>query len=161
FVMLETIREYALERAAASGESDALRRKHAAHYLVLAEQAEPALRRGSAAERMWVVRLEPELDNLRAALRWAIEHHETETEEALRLAAALGRFWEHWGHLTEASQRLAEVLALPQSVHYPRARAAALVRAGFLASLREGPAAAMMALEQGVAIYEELDDKPH
>src|SRR5919202_670094 len=67
FWMLETIRDYAAERLEASGEADELRRRHAQHFLALAEKAEPNLRGYS---RAWLDRLEREHDNLRAALDW-------------------------------------------------------------------------------------------
>ena len=63
--MLETIREYASELLEASGEADALRRRHTAFYLALAEEAEPHLRGDPAT---WLDRLEREHGNLRAAL---------------------------------------------------------------------------------------------
>ena len=77
FGMLHVIREYALERLEASGEAEALRRAHAAYFLALAEQAEPASdRAGGSAPGL--DRLEREHDNLRAALGWAREQGEAE-----------------------------------------------------------------------------------
>src|SRR5262249_49627885 len=66
--MLETILEYGLERLVERGESDRARQQHAAHFLALAEQAEPGL--WSAGQAVWLERLETEHDNLRAALDW-------------------------------------------------------------------------------------------
>jgi predicted ATPase len=89
FMMLETIWEYAQERLHASGEAEAARRAHAQYYLTLAEEVEPQL--VGPNQGIWLDRLEVEHDNLRAALGWGIERDEAET--ALRLGAALWRFW--------------------------------------------------------------------
>ncbi|MFL5802155.1 MAG: ATP-binding protein [Roseiflexaceae bacterium] len=76
FTMLETSREYALERLAAAEEGDALRRRHAAYYFAFAQTAKPALT--GPHQRMWLDRLEQEHDNLRAAIQWALEQPEAE-----------------------------------------------------------------------------------
>ena len=82
--MLETIREYGLERLARAGGAAALRRRHAAHFLALAEEAAPQA--FGPEQAAWLSRLEAEHDNLRAALAWSLEH---DRETALRLGAAL------------------------------------------------------------------------
>jgi len=93
FLMLETIREYALERLAARGEGEALRDRHLRHYLALAEAAAPHMR--GAEQIVWAERLELEHDNLRAALTWAHEHGAGDgsstagAEAELRLVGAL------------------------------------------------------------------------
>ena len=105
FWMLETIREYAVERLAESGESEELRRRHAEHFLTLAEEAEPYLR---IEAREWVDRLEREHDNIRAALdlfdAWG------ESDRALRLGAAVWNFWSLRGHIREGLDRLERAL---------------------------------------------------
>jgi predicted ATPase len=88
FSMLETIREYGLEQLEASGEADALRQRHAAYYLALAEGMEP--------EAAWAAHLGRDHGNLRAALRWAKASGQTEL--GLGLAAALWRFWHVRGY---------------------------------------------------------------
>ena len=116
--MLETIREYALERLAESGEEEAVRKAHASCYLTLAEEAEPKL---TTAEQMpWLELLEMEHNNLRAALRWSLDL--AETEMALRLCGALWRFWHVRGHLSEGRRWLEEALALEGAAPYLRAR---------------------------------------
>jgi len=70
FAMLETIREYGLERLEASSKAEVTQRSHAEYFLTLAERAEPEVR--SAQQITWIARLEHEHDNLREALRWFI-----------------------------------------------------------------------------------------
>ncbi|MFQ5794857.1 MAG: AAA family ATPase [Candidatus Bipolaricaulia bacterium] len=88
FLMLETIREYGLERLEASGEAEATQRTRADYYLALAEQAEPKLW-GGPEQGEWLDRLEVEHDNLRAALAWCEQSGECEV--GLRLGVALRR----------------------------------------------------------------------
>ena len=103
FWMLETIREYAAERLEQSGEADELQRRHAEYFLALAEEAEPNLV-GIGSHTEWLDRLEREHNNLRAAMDWL--EASGESEHALRLAAALWRFWDLRGHLVEGRRRL-------------------------------------------------------
>jgi len=128
FTMLETIREYALERLEASGEAEIMRRYHAAYYLALAETAEPKLY--SPELLLWLDRLEQEHDNLRAALRWTIERHKMDL--AIRLGAALGWFWFVRGYEREGLQWL-EAALTQSSANQTPARAWALLHAGGLA----------------------------
>ena len=107
--MLETLREYGLERLAEHGEEEAARQRHATHYLALAEAAEPALS-GPDAE-VWGPRLERDHDNLRASLRWGLDRGDGAI--GLRCAAALWRFWSARGHLGEGRRWLREALAIP------------------------------------------------
>lgn len=108
FTMLETIQEYASERLKSSGEEEAIWWAHAGYYRALAEEAEPRLT--TAEQVAWLGRLEADHNNLRAALRYLAGRKEA--EEALRLAAALWRFWYLRGHLTEGRRWLEETLAL-------------------------------------------------
>jgi predicted ATPase/DNA-binding XRE family transcriptional regulator len=149
--MLETIREYALERLAASGEEAVVRRQHAAYFLSLATEAAAEL--GGPHRTEWLDRLEDEHDNLRAALRWTKEHQQ---QTGLRLAVALSPFWELRGYLSEAARWLAEFLAVvPDGV--PELRAAALKWAGSRAFASDFGSAAELT-EQSVALYRDLAD---
>ena len=107
--LLETVRQYALERLMASGEAPRARDRHAAYFLALVEQTEPEL--FGQGYLVAQARLEREHDNCRAALRWLVER--AETEAAQRLAGALGRFWFYRGYLTESAAWMERVLALP------------------------------------------------
>ena len=82
--LLETIRQYARERLDASGDPGALRRRHADHYIALAEAAGPHLRRREHLE--WTNVIERDIDNYRAALDWAVET--PSPDHGLRLVAA-------------------------------------------------------------------------
>jgi predicted ATPase len=118
FWMLETSREYAVERLEALDESDTFRRRHADHYLALAEEAYPEI---AADPKKWLDRLETEHDNLRDAL----DTFETtgDTQLALRLAGALWRFWYLRDHWREAARRLENALCADERPTAARARA--------------------------------------
>jgi predicted ATPase/DNA-binding CsgD family transcriptional regulator len=115
--MLETIRHYAAERLAAAGEVDAMRARHLAWCVELAEQAEPELVRHESAA--WLRRLELEAPNLRAALDWAVAR---DGDAALRLAATLTFFWLNQGQLEEGTAALARVLESAPEPSAGRAR---------------------------------------
>jgi len=104
--MLEPVRQYALEELEASGEAEALRRRHASFFLALTEEAEPELQ--GSEEPTWLERLEAEHDNLRAALSWTLERGEAEL--GLQIAGALRPFWEAHGHYGEGRRWVEEAL---------------------------------------------------
>jgi predicted ATPase/class 3 adenylate cyclase len=107
FWMLETIREYAHELLEGSGEADAVRGRHADHYVALAELAyTERFDRGLT----WVRKLEEEHDNLRAALD---DLQDRDPLHYLQLAGALGWFWLARSHFAEGTRRLEEALASP------------------------------------------------
>jgi tetratricopeptide (TPR) repeat protein len=106
--MLETVREYALDSLHASGEAELRERWHTVYELELAESLQPQL--WGPQEAAALAQLEDEHSNLRAALRWAIDH--AAAAVAARLALALWRFWLVHSHLSEGRQWLETVLAL-------------------------------------------------
>jgi predicted ATPase len=99
FTMLETIREYGHERLAATSEEATTRDAHFGYYLTLAERAEAEL--DGPEQEAWIDLLELELDNLRVALGWGLNGEMAESEEPLRLSAALWGFWARRGYLSE------------------------------------------------------------
>ncbi|WP_283134681.1 BTAD domain-containing putative transcriptional regulator [Rhizohabitans arisaemae] len=109
FRLLESVSAYCLDRLGEAGEEPALRRRHADHYLALAEQAESRLR--GSGQREWLRRLDAEAANLRAALDTF--RREGAAEPALRLAGALVWYRLLRGRLTEAGRSLAAALAVP------------------------------------------------
>ena len=107
FGMLETVREYALEQLESSEEAETFHRRHAEYNLQMVEQAEPRLR--GLEQGKWLSILDQEHDNVRAALRWALDHHET------HIVACIGRgiwyFWWIHGHQSEGRRYMEELLA--------------------------------------------------
>jgi predicted ATPase/DNA-binding XRE family transcriptional regulator len=101
FTMLETIREYSLERLSAAGEWDSVRRRHAEYFLRFVETAEPELIGPNEVE--WLDRVEREQDNLRVVLQQALRPDATpeEKELALRLAGAVRWLWRKRGYYVE------------------------------------------------------------
>jgi predicted ATPase len=166
YTMLEPIREYALERLAAAGELAEVRRRHAEHYLALAEAAEPELR--GPRQKSWLDRLEADHDNLRAALAWSLEDKQTRSLElsvclsrveiGLRIAGALWRFWWMRGNQIEGLNWVPRALAQPGAPSSP-SRAKALLVAGELTRSLCDYAAARPLYEESLAIGRAIDDK--
>jgi predicted ATPase/tRNA A-37 threonylcarbamoyl transferase component Bud32 len=155
FVMLETIREYALECLRASEDWEAAKRAHADFFLALALRAEPELT--GPKQKVWLAKLEREHDNFRAAFKWAEE--KGEAEHGLRLGGALWRFWLVRGHMLEGRERLTALLALPGSAQRTRERAKVLNGAAtIIHELGDYPVAHLLLLES-LEIWRELGDK--
>ncbi|HZU11761.1 MAG TPA: tetratricopeptide repeat protein [Chloroflexota bacterium] len=151
--MLATIKEYAADQLEAAGATVALRSDHAEWAVRLVEDTEPHLTGRDQAE--WLLRLDREHDNIRAALRWTLESGEVEL--ALRLVSAMWWYWRKRGYLTEG-QRWAEG-ALAQSAGTPeQLRAKALTVAGYLAYLRYDTEQAVAWEEESLAIFRRLGD---
>jgi predicted ATPase len=144
FRMLETIRDYAIEKLVESGEEPAVREAHAAYFLVLVEEgtANPA----SSEPPPWFRRFTAEHDNFRVALEWLVR--QGRAEWALRLALGLFPFWERGEHLAEGRRRLDEVLALEATKDLPVERGKAMFSAGVLASMQGD-------IERGIALHTE------
>ena len=153
FRMLETIREYALERLTAAGEADRFERAHADYCLEFAERAESGLLGGWRLAE-WLDRLKKDHDNLRAALAWFTRHGPA--EQGLRLAAALRRFWRSRGYLAEGQEWTSALLALPAARTRTAARAKALQAAGGFANQQGNYAQARAWFEESLDIYREL-----
>ena len=152
FVMLSTIREYALERLGESNDEAATRRAHAAYYLVLAEEgAEDVL-----AHPEWLDRFDLEHDNFRLALNYLIKTGDAEW--GLRLGAALFHFWETREYLAEGRDAITRVLALEGTANQPKLRARLLFAAAVLAGEQGDYASARQRFEDSLEICLELND---
>ena len=154
FAMLETIREYALERLIDGGEESAARRAHAAYCLVLAEEGNPEL--SSADRARWLSQCDVEIDNLRFALDWLFQTRDLDW--GLRLCVALFRFWDMREHLVEGRARLETVLRLAGADH-AKERARISLFLGALATTQGDYPAGEHALEQSLSLYEDLGDE--
>ena len=152
--LLESIREFALECLDEAGEGEALRRRHAEHFLAFAEASRQQLETG-AEQATALARLALEHDNMRVALGSFASAGEAGDE--LRLAVALKNFWWVRGHLGEGRRAVEGALARAEGVA-PSVRADALTTLAVL-SYRQGAFdAAKAAWEQSLDLYREVGD---
>jgi predicted ATPase/class 3 adenylate cyclase len=128
--MLETSRQYAMEKLIAASEAERVRDRHNEWFLELAENAAESFL-GGPEQANWFDRVELELDNLRTALAWSLS--EGDATIALRISTALTRYWEVRGHWSEALRSFEQALERASGAH-DHLRARALVSASFMAS---------------------------
>jgi predicted ATPase len=158
--LLETIRQYARERLLEAGGGEKVRDRHLQYYLQLSEHAEPELR--GPDQVVWLDRLEKEMDNIRAALEWALD---ADLESGLRMASALFWFWHirtgknegiEWLEraLTAESQRRA---GAPLSPSQALVRGKALNAAGSLMIMHGNADRALALSRESLQVYEDLD----
>jgi predicted ATPase/DNA-binding CsgD family transcriptional regulator len=174
FGMLETVHEYALEQLEANGETSAVQVRHATYFLDLAEAGHPEIgvfeacgerhqhlwtshaSRGEDAMSAWLGRIQPEQDNLRASLHWFCNTNEDAS--GLRLASALGMFWNTRGSMWEGIDWLTR--ALGQDDMAPlHLRASARMNLGRLAVFGGDNALAMTNFEESRDLWTELHDE--
>ncbi len=152
--LFETIRQYALEQLAASGEADALRAAHLAWCADFACGAEAHLH--GPDQGAWLDRIDAEHDNCRAALAWAATSGAA--EPGLRLAAALWPFWYMRGHLGEGRRSLGALLGLDAAAAAsPAVRGRATKALGALAYYQGDYPTARAAWEEGLALARAAD----
>ena len=154
FILLETIREYALERLRDGGDWAGAHDRHAAYFLALAEPKMTELHgRGQLA---WLDRLETEHGNVRATLSWLTHHGPL--GHAVRLFSQSWRFWWLHGHAAEFAQLGEEIVA--NSEHLPPyQRALALTTTGFMLIADEDQARAQALFEQSLPLYRRASGK--
>ena len=163
-VMLETIREYALEMLDANGEESLIRHAHAVYYMNLAEESEREL--VGPQQAIWLERLEQEHENLRAALDWLLQQDEDADETqhrveiAMRLVGALRRFWQMHGHLNEGQTFTEKALSASEGIQIStQARAKALIAAGTLASIQNDYDRTEAYCRESLLLFRELGDQ--
>jgi predicted ATPase len=155
FVLLETIREYGLEKLAESGEEEQTKRAHAAYCLVLAEElaADNTIVEGTD----WLDAFERENDNFRAALDWLTKTGNAEW--GLRLGTALFRFWERRELFAEGWDRLGKVLKLERAAEPTQMRGRAVFALGILAAAQCDFAGAKAMARESLEISRAFGDK--
>jgi predicted ATPase/DNA-binding XRE family transcriptional regulator len=155
YSLLDPLRAYASEKLAAAGEEDRVRRLHMECYVRLAEEFDLDWR--SPRQRDWLDKLRREQDNLRAALRWSVEH--AEVTYGLRLGSAMRMFFDVAGRLSEGRAWLAELLGQSGATLPEPVLAKALHAAGYLANFRGDPEAAQGLLEKSLDLWRRLGDR--
>jgi non-specific serine/threonine protein kinase len=150
--MLETVRQYALDRLRESPEESQWRDSHLACFGALASTFNKEVFR--LEQQSWLTRIASEHDNLRAALAWSTE---ASPSEGLRLATNLDAFWRIRGYLAEGREWLARLLAVVPIERSTRDRARGLYAAGMVASMQGDYAAARGLLQESRVLFREID----
>jgi predicted ATPase len=154
FSLLETIRDYALERLAGDGEWVQAHDRHAAYFQALAEPSEAEL--AGPGQLPWVGRLETEHGNLWAAMSWLVD--QGHIVQATHLFLMTWRFWWLRGHLAEFARPGDEMVAGGEGLP-PYQRAMALTGAGFILLANGELTRAQTAFEQSLPLYRQTSEK--
>jgi predicted ATPase/DNA-binding CsgD family transcriptional regulator len=160
--MMETIQEYGLGELERLEELEEIQRRHALHFLMLAESAAGEIR--GPGQAVWVSRVGAEHDNLRAALEWAAGGADEERAAVgLRMANALAFFWRVRSHLTEGRERMVAALRAADGIGSPALeesaeRASVLGEAGWLAFLQGDFEAARQMCTLSLKLHRERDN---
>lgn len=152
--MLEPVRQYALEKLEAGGGAEEARRRHAEHYLALAEEAGAMLK--GREQEVWLPRLNAELDNLRAALSWAVARG-----WAAEISRMAWKSWTYWwlsGHLSEGRRWMEEALAGDPGAPTP-VRARLLTLAATLGQALGDFESARLTNDASLELFRELGDE--
>ncbi len=153
FLMLETIREFALEALEDGGETEEVRDRHLDYILALVEEAEPNLT--GADQREWYDRLAVEHDNVGEALSYACDSGDG--ERALMLAGTIWRFWWNRGYTAESAHWYARAFAVGDDVT-PTARARGVFGAAHIAEARGDAEQARIDFEEAVRLLGEIGE---
>ncbi len=157
-MMLETIREFGLERLTGSGEREATQQAHADYYLWLSEEVEPQL--WGPQQVRWLQRLEQEHGNLRAALSWLLEQGDARQsiEKSLRLGTALRSFWLTRGYYSEGRTFLEQALARSEGIE-ATVRAKALWATATMADFQGDNDRVEALSKESLTLHRELGDR--
>lgn len=152
YEQLETIAEFAREALRASGEAETLRARHAEYFAAYGERAEEPLY--SDARAPWLLRLDEDRDNFRAALGWSVEHDQA--DPGLRILASLWLWW--WTSFTEGLAWAERVLGLPSAAEPTSARAGTLFTAEICSIGAGDVALTRQYAEEALAVSRSLGD---
>ena len=155
YMMLQTIREFALEQLDQAGEREAAQAHHMQWYLECAEEAEQHFTGANARE--WLDLIEADLDNFRGVLKWTGKQQLPEL--GLRLCNALWRYWVIRGLLQEGGEHVRAQLAIPGSGSFPILRAKALNALGTLRHEMSDYKGAAALLPEAIALFREHRDE--
>ena len=152
FTLLEVIHTYTSERLAEGGEEESIRQRHAEYYLALAEEADPYLR--TASQQIWLERLDVERGNFHASLTWFIDNT-GDIEKGMRLAGALGWFWNLRSYVSEGRSWLTKAVQHGSGIK-SAARVKVLNAAGSLAWEQGDLINAHAYLEESITLCRQL-----
>ena len=155
FSMLESIRQFTSERLQETECWDRTFDRHRDYFLGWAEEAKS--KQNGPEETIWFKRLETEHDNLRSALSWS--HSRRDREKALRMAVALGRFWDTHGHLNEGRALFEMTLALAQESTPPELIARAHLSVGWMATVQRDCTAAIDHFQEALRHFRGVKDE--
>lgn len=155
-LMLETVREYALECLVESGEREICRQAHAFCYITLIKEAEQS--ENGPLHPLWLARLEQDYENIRVMLQWLLECESV--EELLQLSDVLAQFWLMRGYISEGRLFLAKALATESfGESAAQLQAKAFYAAGRLAFYQSELGLAASFLENSERLYQEQENK--
>jgi predicted ATPase/class 3 adenylate cyclase len=158
FSLLQTLREYGLDRMTQLGELEATRVAHAEYYFSWVEQVAPLL--SGADQARWLDRMDREYENVRVALECLLDRAQKDAiraEQALQFCIVLMGFWEIRGYVNEGLASLERALSMSHGVA-PGLRAQALHGAGFLALIQDDNARAEAFLHESQLLFRESGD---
>jgi predicted ATPase/class 3 adenylate cyclase len=154
FLMLQTIRDFAMELLEESDEGHVIRDRHLKAFIALAQEAQTHL--FGPRRKEWLDRLAEDHDNYRAAFEWAIASGNA--QQAMCLSGSFWRFWQMRGHIYEGRARLKQILALANSGEFPKEKLAALEAAGGLAYWQADMEGAQGFYDENLALTRQLGD---
>jgi tetratricopeptide (TPR) repeat protein len=155
FRLLDTIREFAAEQLAASGEREEIERRHTAAFQALAETVAPKL--SGRDQQRWLGRLELDHDNIRAVLERATAAPDAAV--AIGVGFAMWRYWQKRGHLAEARRRLDAIASQPWSRDDPALRARLMEAVGGVGWWTADPTVMIPAYEEALELWRAIGDK--